>query len=74
MAASLRRILQLHKASRFYSEGLGLNTNVCTLRWAELQSGPLKLALMQCPKYISFSFPRMPSIYLIICQFVTYQH
>ncbi|KAG5014535.1 hypothetical protein JHK85_020671 [Glycine max] len=53
MAASLRRILQLHKASRFYSEGLGLNTNVCTLRWAELQSGPLKLALMQCPKYMA---------------------
>ncbi|CAI0444641.1 unnamed protein product [Linum tenue] len=50
-AASLRWILQLHKdvpkAARFYSEGLDFTVNVCTLRWAELQSGPLKLALMQ---------------------------
>ncbi|KAK7853757.1 uncharacterized protein LOC112038744 [Quercus suber] len=52
-AASFRWILQLHKdvpkAARFYSEGLDLTVNVCTLRWAELQSGPLKLALMQSP-------------------------
>ncbi|KAF6172953.1 hypothetical protein GIB67_006329 [Kingdonia uniflora] len=49
--ASLRWIIQLHKdvpkAARFYSEGLDFSVNVCTLRWAELQSGPLKLALMQ---------------------------
>ncbi|CAH9054085.1 unnamed protein product [Cuscuta epithymum] len=53
MAASFRWILQLHKdvpkAAKFYSEGLGLTINVCTLRWAELESGPLKLALMQSP-------------------------
>ncbi|VFQ85833.1 unnamed protein product [Cuscuta campestris] len=53
MAASFRWILQLHKdvpkAAKFYSEGLGLTVNVCTLRWAELESGPLKLALMQSP-------------------------
>ncbi|XP_078427965.1 uncharacterized protein LOC144700419 [Wolffia australiana] len=49
--AALRWLLQLHKdvptAARFYSEGLGFSVDVCTLRWAELQSGPLKLALMQ---------------------------
>ncbi|CAK9165825.1 unnamed protein product [Ilex paraguariensis] len=53
MAASLRWILQLHKhvpkAARFYSEGLGFTINVCTLRWAELHSGPLKLALLHSP-------------------------
>ncbi|CAH9058804.1 unnamed protein product [Cuscuta europaea] len=53
MAASFRWILQLHKdvpkAAKFYSEGLGLTINVCTFRWAELESGPLKLALMQSP-------------------------
>ncbi|KAF2297619.1 hypothetical protein GH714_000274 [Hevea brasiliensis] len=50
-AASFRWILQLHKdvpkAARFYSEGLDFTVNVCSLRWAELQSGSLKLALMQ---------------------------
>ncbi|XP_077229108.1 uncharacterized protein LOC143862002 isoform X2 [Tasmannia lanceolata] len=49
--ASFRWVLQLHKdvprAARFYSQGLDFSVNVCTLRWAELQSGPLKLALMQ---------------------------
>ncbi|KAL5716471.1 hypothetical protein ACHQM5_018156 [Ranunculus cassubicifolius] len=49
--ASLRWIMQLHKdvprAARFYSQGLDFSINVCTLRWAELQSGSLKLALMQ---------------------------
>ncbi|XP_043717799.1 uncharacterized protein LOC122665712 [Telopea speciosissima] len=49
--ASFRWILQLHKdvprAARFYSEGLDFGINVCTLRWAELQFGPLKLALMR---------------------------
>jgi len=53
MAASFRWLLQLHKdvpkAARFYSEGLDFTVNVCTLRWAELQSGPLKLALMHSP-------------------------
>lgn len=57
MAASFKWILQLHKdvpkAARFYSEGLDFTVNVCTLRWAELQSGPLKLSLMQSPKYFS---------------------
>ncbi|KAM1618154.1 hypothetical protein ACFX1R_018346 [Malus domestica] len=53
-AASFRWLLQLHKdvpkAARFYAEGLDFAVNVCTLRWAELQSGPLKLSLMQSPK------------------------
>uniref|UniRef100_A0A0E0DX97 Glyoxalase/fosfomycin resistance/dioxygenase domain-containing protein n=1 Tax=Oryza meridionalis TaxID=40149 RepID=A0A0E0DX97_9ORYZ len=48
--ATLRWVLQMHRdvprAARFYSEGLDFSVNVCTLRWAELQSGPLKLALM----------------------------
>ncbi|CAL5331761.1 unnamed protein product [Camellia sinensis] len=52
-AASLRWILQAHrdvpKAAKLYSEGLGFTINVCTLRWAELQSGPLKLALFHSP-------------------------
>ncbi|XP_059654212.1 uncharacterized protein LOC132300922 [Cornus florida] len=51
MAASFRWMLQLHKdvpkAARLYSEGLDFTINVCSLRWAELQSGPLKLALLQ---------------------------
>ncbi|KDP25349.1 hypothetical protein JCGZ_20505 [Jatropha curcas] len=50
-SASFRWILQLHKdvpkAARFYSEGLDFTVNVCTLRWAELQSDSLKLAFMQ---------------------------
>ncbi|CAA2934970.1 lactoylglutathione lyase glyoxalase I family [Olea europaea subsp. europaea] len=37
------------KAARFYSEGLGLTINVCTIRWAELHSGPLKLGLLHSP-------------------------
>ncbi|XP_054777362.1 uncharacterized protein LOC129285634 [Prosopis cineraria] len=53
MAASFRWILQLHKdvpkAARFYAEGLDFTVDVCTLRWAELRSGPLKLALMYSP-------------------------
>ncbi|KAJ9148016.1 hypothetical protein P3X46_030115 [Hevea brasiliensis] len=52
-AVSFRWILQLHKdvpkAARFYSEGLDYSVNVCTLRWAELQSGSVKLALMHSP-------------------------
>lgn len=51
-AAVFRWVLQMHrdvpKAARFYSQGLGLSVDVCTLRWAELHSGPLKLALMHC--------------------------
>ncbi|CAH2080220.1 unnamed protein product [Thlaspi arvense] len=51
--ASFRWILQLHrdvpKAARFYAQGLDFSVNVVTLRWAELDSGPLKLALMQSP-------------------------
>ncbi|KAK8970412.1 hypothetical protein KSP40_PGU018888 [Platanthera guangdongensis] len=57
MAASFRWMLQLHKdvprAARFYSEGLGFTVDVCTLRWAELHSGPLKLALMHSNRKIS---------------------
>jgi len=57
MAASFRWILQLHrdvpKAARFYSEGLDFTVNVCSLRWAELQSGSLKLALMHSSLYFS---------------------
>ncbi|KAL6575674.1 hypothetical protein OROHE_001051 [Orobanche hederae] len=52
-AATFRYLVQLHKdvpkAARFYSEGLGFTINVCTLRWAELHSGPLKLALLHSP-------------------------
>ncbi|KAJ1704453.1 hypothetical protein LUZ63_004232 [Rhynchospora breviuscula] len=54
MAAALRWIVQMHKdvprAARFYADGLDFTVNVCTLRWAELQSGPLKLALMHSDK------------------------
>ncbi|KAI9127141.1 hypothetical protein K1719_001700 [Acacia pycnantha] len=54
MAASFRWILQLHKDvakdARFYAEGLDFTVDVCTLRWAELRSGSLKLALMHSPK------------------------
>lgn len=60
--AAFRWLLQLHrdvpKAARFYSEGLDFNINVCTLRWAELQNGPLKLALMHSPT-------RCPSLFLL---------
>ncbi|KAG5070261.1 hypothetical protein JHK85_002638 [Glycine max] len=75
MAASFRWILQLHKdvpkAARFYSEGLDFSINVCSLRWAELQSGSLKLALMHSPNeqatqkgyssLLSFTVPDMNS-------------
>ncbi|KAK6914725.1 hypothetical protein RJ641_019842 [Dillenia turbinata] len=51
--AMFRWLLQLHRdvprAAKFYSEGLDFSINVCTLRWAELQSGPLKLALLHSP-------------------------
>lgn len=49
-STTFRWILQMHKdvpkAAKFYSEGLDFSIKVCTLRWAELQSGPLKLALL----------------------------
>ncbi len=44
------------KAAQFYAHGLGLAVNVCTLRWAELQSGPCKIALMQAPRYTHLPF------------------
>ncbi|CAM6110495.1 unnamed protein product [Calypogeia fissa] len=37
------------KAARFYAHGLGLAVTVCSERWAELRSGPFKIALMQAP-------------------------
>ena len=47
--AVLRHVLLLQRdvpaAARFYNEGLGLAVNVCTERWAELQSGPTRLGL-----------------------------
>nr|XP_043613227.1 uncharacterized protein LOC122585182 [Erigeron canadensis] len=53
MVASFRWILQLHKdvpkAANFYKQGLDFTVNVCTHRWAELESGPLKLALLHSP-------------------------
>ena len=71
-AATLRWVLQLHRdvprAARFYSEGLDFSVNVCTLRWAELQSGPLKLALMhtndRCGYWWLF-IPRSPRIIIL---------
>ncbi|XP_057780357.1 uncharacterized protein LOC130998937 isoform X1 [Salvia miltiorrhiza] len=55
-AATFRYLVQLHrdvpKAARFYSEGLGFTIDVCTLRWAELHSGPLKLALLHNPRNV----------------------
>jgi hypothetical protein len=69
-AASFRWILQLHKdvpkAARFYSEGLDFTVNVCTLRWAELQSGSLKLALMQSHKYEPFLMCSASNVFLSI--------
>ncbi|GAB2226182.1 hypothetical protein Droror1_Dr00021979 [Drosera rotundifolia] len=48
--ATFRWVLQLHKdvpkAATFYKEGLDFTINVCTERFAELESGPLKLALL----------------------------
>ncbi|KAL8162470.1 hypothetical protein V2J09_013959 [Rumex salicifolius] len=49
-SAAFRWVLQLHrdvpKAAEFYAKGLGFHVNVCTPRWAELQTGPFKLALL----------------------------
>lgn len=39
------------RSARFYAHGLGLAVTVCSERWAELQSGAFRIALMQAPKY-----------------------
>ncbi|GMH26714.1 hypothetical protein Nepgr_028557 [Nepenthes gracilis] len=73
--ATFKWVLQLHKdvpkAARFYSEGLDFTVSVCTLRWAELHSGPLKLALLEstsdfslqkgCSSLLSFAVPEINS-------------
>ena len=63
--ALLRYVVMLHKdvplAAKFFSQGLGLTLTVCTNRWAELQSGPFKLGLMQAPRYYF-----LPSLHLCI--------
>ncbi|KAF3792806.1 hypothetical protein EJ110_NYTH10758 [Nymphaea thermarum] len=68
--ASFRWLLQLHKdvpkAARFYSEGLGFTVNVCTLRWAELHCGPLKLALMQSSRSLILLLPHS-RVMCILC-------
>lgn len=50
----LKYMVLLHtdvpRAAQFYAHGLGLAVNVCTQRWAELQSGPCKIALMEAPR------------------------
>ncbi|XP_062188607.1 uncharacterized protein LOC133891914 isoform X1 [Phragmites australis] len=50
-AATLRWVLQrprdVSRAARFYAEGHDFCVNVCPLRWAELPSWPLKLALVR---------------------------
>jgi catechol 2,3-dioxygenase-like lactoylglutathione lyase family enzyme len=47
--AVLRHVLLLQRSvpasAKFYADGLGLSVNVCTERWAELQSGPTRLGL-----------------------------
>ncbi|KAL8170694.1 hypothetical protein V2J09_022498 [Rumex salicifolius] len=53
MSAKLRWVMQLHrdvpKAAHFYSRGLDFTIDVCSLRWAELHSGPLSIALLHSP-------------------------
>ncbi|KAI4976999.1 hypothetical protein ZWY2020_050606 [Hordeum vulgare] len=48
-AATLRWVVQMHRdvprAARFYAEGLDFSVNACTLRFAELQSGPPSSAM-----------------------------
>jgi hypothetical protein len=60
--AVLKYMVLLHRdvprAAQFYSHGLGLAVNVCTKRWAELQSGPCKIALMEAPRF----FLKPPSL------------
>ncbi|XP_073392944.1 uncharacterized protein [Physcomitrium patens] len=43
------------RAAQFYAHGLGLAVNVCTTRWAELQSGPCKIALMESPSNVELT-------------------
>ena len=61
----LKYMVLLHtdvpRAAQFYAHGLGLAVNVCTTRWAELQSGPFKIALMEAPRL----FP-LPSSRLLV--------
>ncbi len=49
MGTVLRHVLllqkDLHRAVRFYNEGVGLPILVLTDRWAELGAGPSKIAL-----------------------------
>eukprot|EP00850_Spirogloea_muscicola_P014776 SM000108S14220 [mRNA] locus=s108:437043:437946:+ [translate_table: standard] len=51
MAALLRCVMMLQRdvprGVQFYRDGLGLAVNVCTERFAELQSGDVKLTIKQ---------------------------
>uniref|UniRef100_A0ACD5ZJW7 Uncharacterized protein n=1 Tax=Avena sativa TaxID=4498 RepID=A0ACD5ZJW7_AVESA len=64
--ATLRWVVQMHRdvprAARFYAEGLDFGVNVCTLRFAELQSGPLKLALMHTNDRFGTTLPSSSSL------------
>lgn len=55
MGTVLRHVLllqkDLHKAARFYNEGLELPILVLSDRWAELGSGPSKIALKAVEGY-----------------------
>ena len=55
MGTMLRHVLllqkDLHKAARFYNEGLELPVLVLSDRWAELGSGPSKIALKAVEGY-----------------------
>ena len=69
----LKYMVLLHtdvpRAAQFYAHGLGLAVNVCTTRWAELQSGPCKIALMEAPRLFS-SPPYLPlpaCFYCCVC-------
>lgn len=52
--ALLKYVVLLHtdvpQAARFYAQGLGMGVTVCTHRWAQLQSGPFKISLLQAPR------------------------
>lgn len=55
----LKYLVLLHvdvpRAAQFYAHGLGLAVNVCTSKWAELQSGPCKIALMEAPSSVQLT-------------------
>jgi catechol 2,3-dioxygenase-like lactoylglutathione lyase family enzyme len=68
MAATLKYVMLLQRdvprAVAFYQQGLGMKATVVTERWAELQSGPFKLALkaadgcaprVPCPPALGFA-------------------